>query len=113
MGTFGRMGYQEILLRRYFKEAVFRLNPWLNDLLYQEALNKLEYRLSSASPMQINEEKYALLRDGIPVQVKQADGTSKERYVMVFDFDEPERNHFLAVKELKIHGICIAAARIL
>ena len=103
-GTLGRTGYQEILLRRYFKEAVFRLNPWLNDLLYQEALNKLEYRLSSASPMQINEEKYALLRDGIPVQVKQADGTSKERYVMVFDFDEPERNHFLAVKELKIHG---------
>lgn len=103
-GTFGRTGYQEILLRRHFKEAVFRLNPWLNDLLYQEALNKLEYRLSSASLMQINEEKYALLRDGIPVQVRQPDGTSKERYVMVFDFDEPERNHFLAVKELKIYG---------
>lgn len=44
-GTFGRTGYQEILLRRHFKEAVFRLNPWLNDLLYQEALNKLEYRI--------------------------------------------------------------------
>ena len=26
-GTLGRTGYQEILLRRYFKEAVFRLNP--------------------------------------------------------------------------------------
>lgn len=39
-----------------------------------------------------------------PVQVRQPDGTSKERYVMVFDFDEPERNHFLAVKELKIYG---------
>lgn len=69
-GSFGRRSYEEIVLWRYFKAAVFRLNPWLTESLYQQAAKKLESHLASASLMQINEEKYALLRDGIPVMVK-------------------------------------------
>ena len=28
-GTFGRTSYHEILLTRYFRQALQRLNPWL------------------------------------------------------------------------------------
>ena len=28
-GTLGRKSYKEILLTRYFREALLRLNPWL------------------------------------------------------------------------------------
>lgn len=28
-GTFGRTSYHEILLTRYFREALLRLNPWI------------------------------------------------------------------------------------
>ena len=28
-GTLGRKSYKEILLARYFREALLRLNPWL------------------------------------------------------------------------------------
>ena len=28
-GTFGRKSYKEILLTRYFREALLRLNPWI------------------------------------------------------------------------------------
>lgn len=28
-GTFGRTSYREILLTRYFRQALQRLNPWL------------------------------------------------------------------------------------
>ena len=103
-GSFGRRSYEEIVLWRYFKAAVFRLNPWLTESLYQQAAKKLESHLASASLMQINEEKYALLRDGIPVPVKKPSGKTAQERVRVFDFQNPENNHFLAIKELKIHG---------
>ncbi len=103
-GTFGRKNYREIVLWRYFKEAVFKLNPWLTDSVYQDAAKKLEHHLAAASLMQINEEKYAYLRDGIPVMVKKPNGKTEQERVRVFDFAEPENNHFLAIKELKIHN---------
>lgn len=103
-GTFGRGSYREIVLWRYFRNAVFRLNPWLTESLYQEAVRKLESHLASASLMQINEEKYDLLRDGIPVMVKKPNGRPEPQRVRIFDFQDPENNHFLAIKELKIHG---------
>ena len=69
-GTFGRTSYREILLTRYFRQALQRLNPWLTSAQMDEAQKKMESRLSTASLMQINEEKYALIRDGIPVTVQ-------------------------------------------
>ncbi|MBR2323603.1 MAG: type I restriction endonuclease subunit R, partial [Clostridia bacterium] len=57
-----------------------------------------------ASPMQINEEKYRLLRDGIPVTVRQPGKPQQERRIQVFDFRNPENNHFLAIKELQVHN---------
>ena len=103
-GTFGRKSYREIVLWRYFKAAVFELNPWLTENVYQEAVRKLEDHLASASLMQINEEKYGYLRDGIPVTVKKPDGRTVQERIKVFNFAEPTKNHFLAIKELKIHG---------
>ena len=103
-GTFGRRDYHEILLTRYFQAALKRLNPWINDTQIAEARKKLESRLSTTSLMQINEEKYFLLRDGIPVTVKKPGGRTETRVAAVLDFQHPEENHFLAVRELKIHG---------
>ena len=103
-GTFGRKSYREVVLWRYFKQAVMKLNPWLTEPVYQEAVKKLEGHLASASPMQINEEKYRLLRDGIPVTVRQPGKPQQERRVQVFDFRNPENNHFLAIKELQVHN---------
>lgn len=106
-GTFGRKSYKEILLLRYFQKALKTLNPWINDIQIDEAIKKFERHLSTASLMQINEEKYSMVRDGIPVTVKKPNGQTEEKRAMVIDFEHPydeERNHFLAIKELKIHG---------
>ena len=103
-GTFGRRSYHEILLTRYVKQALTRLNPWLTARQVEEAMGKLQSRLSTASLMQINEEKYDLIRDGIPVTVQRPGGKTEEKRAALIDFQHPENNHFLAVKELKIHG---------
>ncbi len=103
-GTFGRESYKEILLLRYFHEALKTLNPWINESQISEAQKALENRLSTASPLQVNEEKYFLIRDGIPVTVKKPNGQTETKKVAVIDFQNPDNNYFLAVKELKIHG---------
>lgn len=103
-GTFGRTSYKEILLTPYFHKALKLLNPWINDNQISEAEKILENRLSTSSLLQINEEKYNLIRDGIPVTVKKPNGQTEIKKAMVINFNEPTENHFLAIKELKIHG---------
>ena len=103
-GTLGRKDYHEIVLWRYFDKALKKLNPWINDAQVSEAHQTLSSYLSSASLLQINEEKYFMIRDGIPVTVKKPNGKTEEKKAVVIDFNDPDNNHFLAVKELKIHG---------
>ena len=103
-GTFGRKSYREILLVRYFRDALKKLNPWITDDQILEAQAALEKRLSTSSLLQINEEKYFLIRDGVPVKVKRPDGKTETKKAAVIDFQRPENNYFLAVKEMKIHG---------
>ena len=103
-GTLGRKSYKEIVLTRYLRCALFDNNDWMTEEYADSAVKTLCAYTASATLMQINEEKYSLLRDGIPVQVKKPDGTFESRNAAVFNFAEPEKNHFLAVQELKIHG---------
>lgn len=103
-GTFGRRSYKEILLVRYFRAALKRLNPWMSEAQMSEAQSAMEKRLSTSSLLQVNEEKYFLIRDGIPVTVKRPNGQTETRKAAVIDFQHPENNAFLAIKELKIHG---------
>ena len=103
-GTLGRKDYKEILLKRDLRAALQKFNPWITPAQITEAIGTLEQRLSTASLMQINEEKYFLLRDGIPVTVRRPDGRTEPKRAMVIDFQNPTENRFLAVKEMKIHG---------
>ncbi len=91
-------------MTRYLRKALFDNNEWMTEEYADSILKTLCTYTVSATLMQINEEKYSMLCDGIPVQAKKADGTFETRYAVVFNFDEPEKNHFLAVKEMKIYG---------
>lgn len=103
-GTFGRKSYKEIVLIRYLRKALFDNNDWLTEEYCDSAIKTLLAYTSSSSLMQINREKYGMLRDGIPIKVRKADGEQEDRLIRVFNFSEPEKNHFLAIKEMKIHG---------
>ena len=103
-GTLGRTSYHEIVLKRYLRQALLKNNDWLTEDECTAAIKTLCAYTVSATLMQINEEKYKLLRDGIPVQCKKPNGTFETRTAKIFDFEHPEENHFLAVKEMKIHG---------
>lgn len=103
-GTFGRTSYKEVLLTREIRKVLKRLNPWINEQQIIEAITKLTRRVSTASLIQINEEKYNYLRDGIPVTVKRPDGRAEIKKAAIIDFNNAHNNEFLAVKELIING---------
>lgn len=103
-GTLGRKSYKDIILTRYLRRALIDLNDWLTDELCDTAVKTLLSFAASDSLMQINQRKYEMLRDGIPVSFKKPNGETEDRLLRVFNFDQPEENHFLAVKEMKIHG---------
>lgn len=102
--SLGRENYREIILWKYFRAALKKLNSWITPQQISEAQAKLATHLSSASLMQINEEKYFLIRDGIPVTVCKENGEMDTRAARIIDFNNAENNSFLAVSEMKIHG---------
>ena len=63
-GTLGRISYKEILLMRYFRNALKDLNPWITDTQITEAEKRMTEHMSTASLIQINEEKYGYVRRG-------------------------------------------------
>ena len=103
-GTLGRTSYKEVLLTREIRKVLKRLNPWINEQQIIEAITKLTRRISTASLIQINEEKYNYLRDGIPVTVKRPDGRTEIKKAAIIDFNNACNNEFLAVKELVVYG---------
>ena len=103
-GTLGRKSYKEIVLTQYLRQAMFNFNGWLTDELCDTAVKTLLSYATSDTLMQINQKKYEMLRDGIPVSYKKSNGETEDRLVRVFNFEEADKNHFLAVKEMKIHG---------
>lgn len=103
-GTFGRTSYKEVLLTREIRKVLKQLNPWINEQQIVEAISKLTRRISTASLLQINEEKYNYLRDGIPVTVKRPDGRTEIKKAAIIDFNNACNNEFLAVKEFIVYG---------
>jgi len=103
-GTLGRTNYHEVLLTRHLGQALKRLNPWLTEKQLQECMERMTEHMSSQTLMQINEQKYQLIRDGIPVTRVKSNGETEEVRVKVIDFASPDKNEFLCVRELQVHG---------
>ncbi|MDL1967714.1 MAG: type I restriction endonuclease subunit R [Deltaproteobacteria bacterium] len=103
-GTLGRKSDREVVLTRYLGEALVKLNPGLPKPACQEAIRRITEYSVTQSTLQINNEKYDLFKDGVLVDFRNEKGEPVKRRLRVFDFDEPENNHFLAVRELWVRG---------
>ena len=103
-GTLGRTSYHEVLLTARFRQAMKALNPWLTTQQLQECVERMTEHMSSQTLMQINEQKYQLIRDGIPVTRVKPNGETEEVRAKVIDFLSPEKNEFVCVREMWVHG---------
>jgi type I restriction enzyme R subunit len=102
-GTLGRHSDKDVVLTRYLSQALVKLNPGLPDVAYQQAIREITDIFGSQSLIRINQDKYNLIRDGVKVKFRQ-NGEQKIERLRVFDFDVPENNDFLCVREMWIRG---------
>ncbi len=105
-GTLGRTDPKEAILVRDLRGALIRLNPGLPQKAIDEAVRDLTVYDVSRSMIQHNRDFYRLIRNGVPVIYRDAQGHQKSARARVIDFDnKPGMNRFLAVRELKLTGI--------
>ena len=103
--TLGRLSKREVVINRIFLEKLIELNPGLPQKAYDEAYSKLIEESSTKSLEEINFEKHHLLREGIPVDFINGKGEQvKNKKLRVLDFENPENNNFLAVRQLWLIG---------
>ena len=96
-----RANYGEVVLRGRLWAALRRLNPALPDAALQEAMRKV---LMPESPALIanNRAFHRMLVEGVPVEYQRPDGSIGGAPVRLVDFDDPERNDWLAVNQFTV-----------
>jgi type I restriction enzyme R subunit len=85
----GRSNKTEWVLKRHLREALVRLNPGVPELAIDHAMDALLALDAAKTLVQTNEDKYKLMRDGVPVQVRWPDGRETGEKLTVIDFDRP------------------------
>ena len=104
-GTLGRASEREAVLFLDLRIAVQRLNPDLPASVCEQAVETLTRVDFARSLIQHNKEFHDFIRNGVPVEWRDAAGQSRHARARVIDFRNPSENRFLAVRELKLQGL--------
>lgn len=105
-GTLGRASERDVVLVRDLRSAIARLNPDLPETAREQAITKLTTHDMARSLIQHNREFYGFIRNGVPLEWRDAAGETRYAHAQVIDFqNRPGNNRFLAVRELKIQGL--------
>lgn len=102
-GTLGRQDDSEVVLSRYLRQALEKFNPGLPAVAYEQAIGIIVAGSVSKSMVELNKDKHSLLRTFVTVTYTR-EGKQETKKLRVFDFDNPEANHFLAVREFWVQG---------
>jgi len=103
-GLLGRVNKSEVILVRYLKQALVKLNPNLSDSAYQNAIDQLTQIEADKSLGSINKTKHELLTKGVQVSYQDDKGKLQKKRLKVFNFNEPEENCFIAVRQFEVVG---------
>ncbi|MDI6812205.1 MAG: HsdR family type I site-specific deoxyribonuclease [Deltaproteobacteria bacterium] len=103
-GMLGRGSDREAVLTRYLRQKVAELNPGLPEEAYADAVRQIVTIAATQTPFATNREKYTMVKDGVQVAFRNDRGDLVKRRLRVFDFESPENNHFLCVRELWVRG---------
>ncbi len=103
-GLLGRDNRSEVILSKFLLPILEKLNPNLPKSAYKDAYIKITQRQADKKLDRINKEKYELIKSGVQVSFTDDKGKLNKKILRVFDFDNPENNHFLAVRQLEVTG---------
>jgi type I restriction enzyme R subunit len=100
----GRKDDREVVLTRYLRDKLVELNPGLPQDAYDDAVRQIVATVATQTLLATNREKHELIKDGVQVTFRNDRGERERQRLRVFDFDNPEDNHFLCVRELWVRG---------
>lgn len=96
-----RATYADVLLVDRLRNALFTLNPDIPVECIEEVIRRLQ-RPEQPTLNESNRAFHAMLRDGVDVEYRLPDGSSKGDKVWLFDFENPDRNDWLAVNQFTV-----------
>ncbi|MCX6359241.1 MAG: type I restriction endonuclease subunit R [Armatimonadetes bacterium] len=100
----GRENDREVVLTRDLLVALETLNPGLPAAAYDDAVRQVVGSSVSQTLLDTNREKYAMIRDGVRVTYRNAKGEVEKPTLKLIEFDNPDNNRFLVVRELWVRG---------
>lgn len=103
-GTLSRETPSKVVLVSRLRPALERLNATLPSPAIDLAIEELTKDRSSLSPINANREIYQLLKNGVPVKVKDEHGAETPERVRVIDWDNPENNDFFLASQFWVSG---------
>lgn len=101
-----RASFREVILTNRLATALRRINrddsgqEWLDDARVRSAINSL-LRPPAGKLIEVNEYATSLLLEGVGVEGPDGE---RGRTVRFIDFDCPERNEFLVVRQFRVDG---------
>lgn len=98
----GRRTFRDVFLPARLRAAVRSLNPSLPELAIDDALSELTSDRSAMLPAAANRELLRLLREGVPIELLEPDGSRKPDRVRLVDWREPARNDFFLASQIWI-----------
>ena len=100
----GRKHQGEVVLKRYLRRILKKLNPELPNEAISTAIDIIIRNRSAMDIANANRDVYSLLKNGVKVSYKDAEGNQTIERVKVIDWNKPENNHFLLVSQFWVTG---------
>lgn len=100
----GRESDREVVLTRVLRAKIEDFNPGLPAAAYEDALRQIVTVPAAQTMLASNREKYELIKAGVQVTFRNAEGERVRQPLRIIDFEAPENNHFHCVRELWVRG---------
>ena len=95
--------YRDVVLEWRLREALVRLNPELPPEALDDAFRKI-VRADGPSLIERNRAVHRMLVDGVTVEYRRPDGSIAGAQARVIDFEEPDKDDYLAVNQFTVVG---------
>jgi type I restriction enzyme R subunit len=96
-----RDDFSDVVLARCLTANLERINPHLPAAAIDQAVAAV-LRVEHPSLIENNRRVHRLLVDGIDVEVRQSDGSTRGDKAWLVDFEHPETNDFLAINQFTV-----------
>lgn len=100
----GRETLDEVVLVKYLRPALERLNPDAPHDAIDSCITELQRDRSTMAPVAANQEVYKLLKNGYKATVQKDSGENEEKTIQIIDWQNLANNSFVAFSQFWVLG---------